>query len=183
MTHIKCFNVYLKTILYVNELNVVHRVHNLIQAFSNMKHNCILFLNYHLSCTNINVEHLVFWHVCCVWVFIHVHMSVCAYIWMHATLSNCVHACVSIHVTFKSIGVRLYACLFFLFIRASLWFRQIINNIIKWSLHCGYHFYYITNNSFGLFTLHYKLINSLLDLIQVFIATFSIKPKIHNLLL
>ena len=45
-------------------------------------------------------------------VFIYVHMSVCVCIFMHAALSNCVYASVSIHVAFKSIGVRVsFMCL------------------------------------------------------------------------
>ena len=43
-------------------------------------------------------------------VFIYVRMFAC--VCMYASLSNCVYACVFMHVTFKSIGVRVsFMCL------------------------------------------------------------------------
>ena len=45
-------------------------------------------------------------------VFIYVCMSVCVCVCMHAALSDCVNACVRMHVSFESIGVRVsYMCL------------------------------------------------------------------------
>ena len=46
------------------------------------------------------LEHLVY-----VYVSIYVRMSVCVCVCIHATLSNCVYACASIHATYKSIGI------------------------------------------------------------------------------
>ena len=38
-------------------------------------------------------------------VFVYVRMSVCVCVCIHAALSDCVNACVYMHVSFKSIGV------------------------------------------------------------------------------
>ena len=44
--------------------------------------------------------------ICLCPVLIYVRMSVCVCVCMHVALCDCVNACVFVHVSFKSIGVR-----------------------------------------------------------------------------
>ena len=61
---------------------------------------------------NMNVfllEHLIY-----VSVFIYVRISVCECVCMHSTLSNCMYACVSIHVTYAIVVRVSFVCLYVL---------------------------------------------------------------------
>ena len=71
-----------------------------------LNYTATLFLGYIKKSFFMNMNVFLLEHLVYVCVFIYVRISVCACACMLVTLSNCVYSCVSIHVMFKSIGVR-----------------------------------------------------------------------------